>query len=96
MALFEHPNREVAAQYQDLIIAVADQPSPVPCEVEPEPYTSAWSSKATASSESAEDLCIDCPLMVQCAAYAKAAKEPYGVYGGTLPRDRGIPANYRA
>lgn len=96
MALFQHPDREIADQYQKLIVSAADAPEPTPCQVNPEPYSGPWAGRPGASSESAENLCIDCPLMVQCGNYAKAAREPYGVWGGTLPRDRGIPDNYRA
>jgi len=87
-SILNFKNRYVESMYHDLIIAVADQPEPVPCELDPEPYTANWSSRESASSESAGELCIECPLMAQCAAYGLANQEPYGVYGGTLPRDR--------
>lgn len=96
MALFSHPNREVADQYQKLIIGIADAAEPTPCQINPEPYTGPWASKPNASQESAENLCIDCPFMIECGAYGIAAQEPYGIYGGTRPVDRGIPKNYRA
>lgn len=33
-------------------------------------------------------ICKRCPLLKQCHDYAMKAKEPYGVWGGTLPSDR--------
>lgn len=86
--LFTFASRAVEAQYHDLIIAVADQPEPVPCEIDPEPYTANWSARENASSDSAEELCIECPLYLQCREYGIANKESWGIYGGTLPRDR--------
>ncbi len=32
--------------------------------------------------------CEVCPARVECLAYAVAADEPDGIWGGTLPRDR--------
>jgi hypothetical protein len=36
----------------------------------------------------AKALCNDCPLKVQCFAYAIEAQEPYGIWAGTLPHER--------
>jgi hypothetical protein len=88
MSFFSFKNREAESLHHDLIIAVADQPAPVPCVVDPEPYTANWSSYKNADADSAFDLCVDCPLLQQCAAFAIANEEDFGVWGGTLPRDR--------
>jgi len=96
LALFDFKDRETEAMFHDLVKATADAPEATPCQDNPDPYIAPWSSKPTASRESAEDLCIDCPFMIQCRDYARAAGEPYGVWGGERPVDRGIPANYRA
>jgi hypothetical protein len=90
--LFNFKNREVEAMHHDLIIAVADQPEPVPCVIDPEPYTANWSSYKNADADQAFDLCVDCPLMVQCGNFARANQEEYGVWGGELPRNR-VPEN---
>jgi hypothetical protein len=88
MSLLTFKNRYVESLHHELIIAVADQKDPVPCVIDPEPYTSDWSSRKNASADSANDLCIDCPLMQQCLEFGLANEESYGIYGGTLPRDR--------
>ena len=36
------------------------------------------------------DLCMDCPLAVRCAAYATAAGEQHGVWGGLTEWDRDL------
>lgn len=36
----------------------------------------------------AKALCEQCPVRAECAAYAIAAIEPYGVWGGTTARER--------
>lgn len=33
-------------------------------------------------------ICKRCPIMKICLDYAMKAKEPYGVWGGSLPSDR--------
>lgn len=49
-----------------------------------EPYTNGITVKR------AEALCAGCHVIKECAAYAIAAKEPFGVWGGTTPRSRGV------
>ena len=36
----------------------------------------------------AKALCKECPLLIQCFAYAIEAQEPYGIWAGTLPHER--------
>ena len=36
----------------------------------------------------AKALCAECPLRLQCFAYAIEAQEPYGIWAGTLPHER--------
>jgi WhiB family redox-sensing transcriptional regulator len=38
--------------------------------------------------ERAQQVCATCPVREQCLQSALAAKEEYGVWGGTTPRDR--------
>lgn len=33
-------------------------------------------------------ICSECPVQKLCADYALTAREPYGVWGGTVPSDR--------
>lgn len=33
-------------------------------------------------------VCQDCPVRTQCLAYALAHQEPFGIWGGTTPRER--------
>lgn len=57
-------------------------------------YVESWTGR-NISKETAESLCAGCDVLEQCKAYAMAAKEPFGIWGGTRPRDRGIPLNYK-
>lgn len=34
------------------------------------------------------EICKKCPVQKLCADYALTAREPYGIWGGTLPTDR--------
>ncbi|HVV29929.1 MAG TPA: WhiB family transcriptional regulator [Mycobacteriales bacterium] len=36
----------------------------------------------------AQAICADCPVLLTCRAYALAAREPYGVWGGLTESDR--------
>jgi WhiB family redox-sensing transcriptional regulator len=38
--------------------------------------------------EDARSVCAECPVVADCLAYALSAKESYGVWGGTTPRER--------
>jgi WhiB family redox-sensing transcriptional regulator len=37
----------------------------------------------------AKELCKTCPVVEQCRNYGIMAAEPYGIYGGLTPEDRG-------
>lgn len=58
-------------------------------------YTGNWASSSNIKAETAEKLCEGCPLLEQCREYAMEAQEPYGIWGGTRPVDRGIPRAIR-
>ena len=38
--------------------------------------------------EKAKSICAVCPVITSCLEYAKAAREEYGVWGGTTARER--------
>lgn len=52
-------------------------------------YVEGWS-KGNSSRRQARELCEGCHVIEQCAAYAIAAKEENGIWGGLRPQDRGI------
>lgn len=54
-----------------------------------EPYTNGLSEKRAAA------LCAGCHVIEECKAYAMAAQEPYGVWGGTTPGMRGMKRGKR-
>lgn len=58
--------------------------------------SAAWTSDDPADQERAADRCWDCPLVFQCRAYAIAAGEPAGVWGGFAPElERARNRRYR-
>ena len=36
----------------------------------------------------AKAICATCPVIAECAAFALATREPYGVWGGLTPEER--------
>jgi WhiB family redox-sensing transcriptional regulator len=54
----------------------------VPCRVSSTPGL--WFATSPEAAELALAGCLDCPVMVACGAYADAAREPDGVWGGRL------------
>lgn len=60
------------------------------------PDSGEWTSDDPADQERAADRCWDCPLVFQCRAYAIAAGEPAGVWGGFAPElERARNRRYR-
>lgn len=53
-------------------------------------YTGNWASSNNVTKATAEALCEGCPVLELCRDYAVEAQEPYGIWGGTRPKDRGI------
>jgi hypothetical protein len=52
-------------------------------------YVENWTGR-NISRATAEELCAGCDVYDQCKAYAMAAQEPIGIWGGTRPIDRGV------
>ena len=59
-------------------------------EITADDYTGNWTGSNSVSKRVAEELCAGCPLLEVCRDYAMDAQEPYGIWGGTRPKDRGI------
>ena len=73
--------------YLKLAKAIRDADENPPCqETDPDAFYSEqgdWS-----SIRRAKELCKGCPVRAECAEYAIAAIEPFGIWGGTTPRER--------
>lgn len=39
--------------------------------------------------EPAREICAGCPVRIECREHADSAPEPYGIWGGATPRERG-------
>lgn len=60
-----------------------------PCRVEPALWSATRRTHAEAARQDvAREACSWCPLLEVCRAYALAAVEPDGVWGGTSPNER--------
>ncbi|WP_366139797.1 WhiB family transcriptional regulator [uncultured Modestobacter sp.] len=75
--------RAAQAAYARLGAAVASAGS-TPCRSAARP--DAWHEDVGA--EGAASLCAGCPVLAECRAYAVAAREPHGVWGGLTWSDR--------
>lgn len=55
----------------------------VPCRVSPELFFADPEDEAELEDPGvAEDMCLDCPLMMQCLQFGRQSKQPFGVFGG--------------
>jgi len=66
------------------LLAALRERGPAPCETSPETW---WSTAATVV-EAAVYGCRRCPVQVECLAYAVAAGERQGTWGGVTERER--------
>lgn len=71
---------EAARQWAQLSVALAELPESPACAAEPE----AWQRGGPRVVE----LCASCPVQTECAAYAIAGRENFGVWGGLTPAER--------
>jgi hypothetical protein len=53
-----------------------------------EPRTEADRPETTAAREMAVQICNACPVLNGCRSYALRTRQPWGVWGGLLPRER--------
>ncbi len=77
---------EAREKYHELTTALTGEE---PCAMEPDLYTENWTNRGLRAEE-ARTLCADCPVLDLCRDYAMTAKEPYHVWGGTVPSERGV------
>lgn len=70
----------------DDLAAALEVAGPVPCRVSAVP--DAWWSKVPGLVERARAGCSTCLVSVECVAYAVAAREPEGMWGGMTPAER--------
>lgn len=57
------------------------------CVEDPDAYTENWTSRPIPD-DTAERLCEGCHVIEQCKAYARAAGEETGIWGGETPEMR--------
>lgn len=89
------PSWEVAAraveEWAALQVGLLVARGRVPCRVSAEPEWW-WASRATPAEAARQDqarvACSWCLVLRECAAYALAAREPEGVWGGMSPAER--------
>lgn len=98
---FKFKTSQIAQKYYSLMAAMTgaepcsqpeflENPKSWLGDITADQYTGNWASSNNVSKATAEKLCADCPLMKMCKDYAMEAQEPYGIWGGTRPKDRGI------
>lgn len=105
--MFKFKNSRIAQKYFTLIEATTgeepcsqpeflDNPKVWLGEITADKYISNWASSNNVSKATAEKLCADCPIKELCRDYAMDAQEPYGIWGGTRPVDRGVKGAVRS
>lgn len=100
MGLFEYRDEYAKELHRDLIESTdGTEPCFDPYLVDPdsdrvyESHTDMWVENYTnrgVSQKEAEAMCAGCHVLEKCAAYAMYNGEPYGVWGGTTPKQRGF------
>jgi hypothetical protein len=84
MAIFEFDDPSVADKYLTLLWSLDGTQ---PCAEDPDKWTENWTGRPIPDSV-AEDMCAGCPFIVECDAYATAAGEETGIWGGRSPEMR--------
>ena len=82
-------SRRAEELLKDLNFAIQNTDEGAPCEGRdllffPEGHESIQRSATL----EAKMVCRSCPFRLACGAYAIAAQEPYGIWGGTTPEER--------
>jgi hypothetical protein len=76
--------------YRDFAQAIEDNGG-APCQTSPDiffPEDFPHKAVRDCAIQAAKALCAECPIRLQCFAYAIEAQEPYGIWAGTLPHER--------
>lgn len=105
--MFKFKNSQIAQKYFSLLGAMEgtepcsqpeflENPEEFHGDIVADKYTGNWASSSNVSEATAEKLCAGCPLLEMCRDYAMEAQEPYGIWGGTRPVDRGITKAIRS
>lgn len=72
-------------EWRTLSTALDNSSAPIPCQGT---RSADWQSSAPRLVDFATRACLDCPAMQACGAYAIAAGEVSGVWGGLTPAER--------
>lgn len=77
-------------EWEALGAALDESGVPAPCQgTDPDRWAGRDAMGAPSSHDrAASDACLDCPAMIACAAYALAAGERHGVWGGMSASER--------
>lgn len=84
--IFESDDPEVREKYFELWSALDGTQ---PCAEDPDEYTENWTGRPIPD-DVAKRLCVGrgCKFVEECKAYARAAQEEYGIWGGETPEMR--------
>lgn len=74
--------------YEELKEAINNAPSIPACQVTDPEVWFADIDVGYNHSRIARNFCKRCPVIRECAAYAIAAEEPHGIWGGLTPKQR--------
>ena len=100
MALFEYRDEYAEQLHKELIAAtngsepcfdphLANPDSQKIYESPTDLFVENWSNRGV-SPEKAREMCAGCHVLVECRDYAMYNEEPYNIWGGTTPRERGF------
>lgn len=80
---------EAVGEWVSLQVAIAAHGGRLACETDPEAW---FASAASAARAAAVEACGWCPVRGECLAYAVAAEERDGIWGGSTPEERRVLA----
>lgn len=82
--IFDSDDPEVADKFLTLLWKLDGTQ---PCAEDPDKWTENWTGRPIPD-EVAERMCAGCPFIKECDAYATAAGEETGIWGGRSPEMR--------
>ena len=80
---------EITREYIALAEAIRKHGEPPCATSDPEMFFLPKGLQATMEMRMAKKLCEECPVKAECLTYALEANEPYGIWGGLTPSERG-------